>query len=117
MKIAFRKISSQKTDFSVSYDTITFTGTFKRDSKYVDIEAEIVGEIEVLCDRCGAEMPLLLDEKVAIKVSDGYDEGDDLDIIESHDSHVDFDQIAASEIEALKAEYHYCTQCKQLEGE
>ena len=93
-----------------------FKGDFKRDSKFADVSGEIVGQITLPCDRCGIDISVDIDEKVHVKVSDGYYEGEDLDIIENHESHVDFDQIAQSEIEAIKSEYHYCETCK-LEGE
>jgi len=116
MKIAFRKISSQNAPFELLYEGVSFKGNFKRDSKFVDITAKIEGEVTLACDRCGADVLVALDEEVAVKVSDGYYDGDDLDIIENHESLVDFDQIAQSEIEALKAEYHYCEICKNIEG-
>ena len=116
MKIAFRKIPPQNAPFEISYEGITFKGNFKRDSKFVDVTAKIAGEVVLPCDRCGADVDVTIDEEVAVKVSDGYYEGDDLDIIENHESIVDFDQIAQSEIEAIKAEYHYCETCKNIEG-
>jgi len=116
MKIEFRKISPQNAPFELFYEGVTFKGNFKRDSKFVDVVAKIAGEVTLPCDRCGADVELLIDEEVHIKVCDGYYEGDDLDIIENHESHVDFDQIAQSEIEAIKAEYHYCEECKNIEG-
>ena len=117
MKIEFRKISPQNTAFEIAYEGAFFKGYFKRDSKFVDVLAKIEGDITVPCDRCGTETEVSLNEEVTVKVSDGYYEGEDLDIIENHDSTVDFDQIAQSEIEAIKAEYHYCEECIQLEGE
>jgi len=117
MKIAFRKISPQDTDFALTYESVSFKGIFRRTSKYVDVVASVAGEVNVPCDRCGADVQITLDEEVSVKVCDGYYEGEDLDIIENHESQVDFDQIARSEIEALKAEYHYCEECKQRQGE
>ena len=116
MKIAFRKIPPQNAPFEINYDGISFKGNFKRDSKFVDVVGKIVGEVILPCDRCGTDVHVFFDEKVCVKVSDGYYEGEDLDIIENHESHVDFDQIAQSEIEAFKAEYHYCETCKNIEG-
>jgi len=116
MKIEFRKIPPQDTPFEIDYEGVTFKGNFKRDSKYVDVMAKIEGEITLPCDRCGTDTALFINEEVDVKVSEGCYEGEDLDIIESHDSYVDFDQIAQSEIEAIKAEYHYCDECKQIEG-
>ena len=116
MKIEFRKIPPQNAPFEISYEGITFKGKFKRDSKLVDVVGQVDGELTLPCARCGTDVSVTFDEEVQIKVSDGYYEGDDLDIIENHESYVDFDQIAQSEIEAIKAEYHYCEACKQIEG-
>jgi len=116
MKIEFRKIPSQNAPFEIAYEGISFKGSFKRDSRLVDIVAKIEGKVTLPCDRCGTDVQLVLDEETHVKVSDGYYEGEDLDIIENHESYVDFDQIARSEIEAIKSEYHYCKTCKQIEG-
>jgi len=116
MKIAFRKIPPQNAPFEINYGGISFKGNFKRDRQFVDVMGRLVGEMLLPCDRCGSEVSLSLDEEISLKVSDGYYEGEDLDIIENHESHVDFDQIAQSEIEAFKAEYHYCETCKNIEG-
>lgn len=116
MKIEFRKISPQNTPFEISYEDISFKGFFKRDSRLVDVFGKIEGEATLPCDRCGADAYVSFDEEVHVKVSDGHYDGEDLDIIENYESLVDFDQIAQSEIEALKAEYHYCDECKQIEG-
>jgi len=116
MKIEFRKISPQESPFEINYEGISFKGNFKRDSKFVDVFAKVDGEVTLACDRCGADVCVSLTEEVHVKVSDGHYDGEDLDIIENYESHVDFDQIAQSEIEALKAEYHYCNECKQIEG-
>jgi uncharacterized metal-binding protein YceD (DUF177 family) len=116
MKIAFRKIPPQKSAFEINYEGLLFKGDFKRESKFADVVGVIVGELTMPCDRCGTDVKVTLDEEVHLKVCDGYYEGEDLDIIENHESYVDFDQIAQSEIEALKSEYHYCETCI-LEGE
>jgi len=118
MRIAFRKISSQKGRFELKIDSLSFNGTFKRDrDDLVVLDSIIKGEINLLCDRCGEEFMKHYDEPLTLKVSEGYYEGDDLDVIESHDHFVDFDMIALSEIEAIKNEYHYCDKCNDLEGE
>jgi len=117
MKIEFRKIPPQKTAFEIGYEGVSFKGNFKRDSKFVDISGKIEGVLTLPCDRCGTDTEIALEEAVTVKVCDGYYEGEDLDMIENHDSTVDFDQIAQSEIEAIKAEYHYCEACIQIEGE
>jgi len=117
MKIAFRKISSQSMPFEVVYNGITFCGDFKRDKNLISISAAIKGDVTIPCDRCGDEFILNLSENVDLKVNEGYYDGEDLDVLESHDHQVDFDQIAQSEVEAIKSEYHYCDRCKDIKGE
>jgi uncharacterized C2H2 Zn-finger protein len=117
MKIAFRKIPPQDAPFEMDYEGISFKGNFRRTSALVDVFGKLEGETTLPCDRCGNTMHVTLDEEVHVKVSDGYYEGEDLDIIENHESQVDFDQIAQSEIGAFKSEYHYCDTCKELEGD
>jgi uncharacterized metal-binding protein YceD (DUF177 family) len=117
MKIAFRKISSQRSPFEVDYEGVSFCGDFKRDRDLITISSHIKGSVTLPCDRCGDEFTLEIDENVGLKVNEGYYEGEDLDILESHDHHVDFDAIAQSEIEAIKAEYHYCDACNDTKGE
>ena len=116
MKIAFRKIPAQNSAFEIKHAGLVFKGDFKRDSKFADVTGKIEGILTLPCDRCGEDLDVCIDEAVHVKVCDGYYEGEDLDIIENHESQVDFDQIAQSEIEAIKSEYHYCNRCK-LEGE
>jgi len=118
MRIAFRKISTQKGNFEVNIDSLSFSGTFTRDrDDLVVLDSILKGDIQLSCDRCGEEFVKDYVEPLTLKVSEGYYEGDDLDVIESHDHFVDFDMIAKSEIEAIKNEYHYCDKCKDLEGE
>ena len=117
MKIAFRKIPALDAPFEMAYEGLTFKGNFKRTSALVDVSGRVEGQVILPCDRCGVNITVHFDEVVQVKVSDGYYDGEDLDIIENHESLVDFDQIAQSEIEALKSEYHYCVTCQQEEGE
>lgn len=117
MKIEFRKISSVDTLFETGYENLSFKGNLRREGKFVNVDARINGDVILTCDRCGCDIEKVLDEAVQIKVIEGYYDGEDLDIIESHESYIDFDQIAQSEVEAIKSEYHYCKECKQMQGE
>ena len=75
------------------------------------LDIVIGGKTTVDCDICGDAFDLEVDEKIALKVSDGISE-EDLDIIECQNHFVDFDEIVQSEISSIKADYHYCEKCK-----
>ncbi len=114
MKIAFKKISQTPSTFDLKSGDIGFVGDFRREDELISIIATLKGECKLICDRCGDDFMEMIDEELKLFVSDGYYEGDELDVIESHSGLVDFDEIAESEIEAFKSEYHYCKKCKKL---
>ncbi len=117
MRIAFRKIALESSPFSLRHDGVVFEGSFQRERDKVVIQATLSGALKLPCDRCGELFENLCDERIQLKVHEGYYEGEDLDVIESHDHFVDFEKIAQSEIEAIRSQYHYCDKCKELEGE
>ena len=112
MKIEFRKISDKEQSFEKDFDSLKCIGNFKKESdKIVLFNAKLVGEMESICDRCGDEFDVDIDEEISLKLIDGYSEEDDLDVIECFDSMIDFDEIINSEIESLKSDYHSCEDC------
>ncbi len=117
MRIAFRKIALESSPFALHLDGVEFSGNFQRENDKVAIQATLKGTLELPCDRCGELFEELRNDTMKLKVHEGYYEGDDLDVIESHDHFVDFEKIAQSEIEAIRSQYHYCDKCKELEGE
>ena len=113
MKIEFRKIPYQNSPFSIYHREILFEGTFKRDSsRLISVTSLLSGQMSILCDRCGEEFTQNINEHLVFKISDGNFSGEDIDIIECENSIIDFDEIALSEIEAIRSDYHYCDTCK-----
>ena len=113
MQIEFRKIPYQDSSFSIQHKEVLFEGSFKRDgSRLVSVDSLLSGQIDLQCDRCGEEFISSIHEPLIFKVSDGNFSGEDMDIIECENSIIDFDEIAQSEIEAIRSDYHYCDTCK-----
>ncbi len=117
MRIAFKKVTSQGSEFQARYQECIFLGNFQRDKTQVRVDATLKGKLPLICNRCGDEFIKDIDEVVTLWVNDGVYSGDEIDVIESHDNFVDFDFIAQSEVEAIKADYHYCDKCKDKKGE
>ncbi len=118
MKIEFRKISGAAAPFEMNNELFLCQGSFKKLSqRLVDLNFHLKSDISLICDRCGDSYVDHIDDKMHLKVYDGNFEGDDLDMIECHDHFVDFDAIISGEIEAIKSDYHYCKNCKEIQGE
>jgi hypothetical protein len=118
MRIEFRKVPLQDTEFEISSDSVKFLGTFSKiSSKLAKIEGKLDGDCEVECCKCGSSFILPLNEKADFLVSDGiYSSNDEDDkgivVIEVEDHFMDFDEILHSEIESFRSEYHVCDSCK-----
>ena len=117
MKIEFRKVPVQPSEFSLNLNSVKFSGTFcKISSKLAKIEASLEGKTEVDCYRCGQSLQICLDEKIDFLVSDGIyssQEEDEFVVIEVEDHIIDFNDILLSELESLKSEYYICDTCKK----
>jgi hypothetical protein len=112
MRIEFRKITKDGSSFELKNDELTFSGNFKRVSNsIVKIDYKLNGKLKHSCDGCAEEFELEICEESSLEVSDGEYSGDDIDIIETFDEFIDFDEIFQSEIEAIKSDYHYCKKC------
>ena len=117
MKIEFRKIPLNDTEFEISSDSVKFLGNFSKiSSKLAKINANLNGSCVVDCCKCGQFITTNLDENINFLVSDGvYDsiqKDEELVIIEVENHFMNFDDILHSEIESLKSEYHMCDTCK-----
>ena len=118
MKIEFRKIPLEVSEFEIISDSVKFLGTFsKMSSKLAKIDGNITGSCEVDCCKCGTSFTKSLDEKVEFIVSDGVytsenQNDEEFVIIEVDDHILNFDEILHSEIESLKSEYYICDTCK-----
>ena len=115
MKIEFRKVLLDNSPLCLEQDGVSFKGGFKKlSASLVAIELQMNGKILVDCAKCAKTIELDIDEKIELKVCDGFfeDENEELNVVECLDSIIDFDQIAKSEIEVIKSDYHYCINCK-----
>jgi len=116
MKIEFRKVPLQESNFDLKLDSVNFLGTFSKiSSKLVKIDGKIDGILEVDCCKCGKSFDIALTENSKLLLSDGIyqEENEDEDIIIEIDDHIiDFDDILKSEIESIKSEYYICDECK-----
>jgi uncharacterized metal-binding protein YceD (DUF177 family) len=122
MIIEFRKAPPVKSDFELKQDSLLLKGTFSKiNSKLVDITAQLTGQATVLCNRCAKEFSTDIDQEVELKVSDGIynEDNSDLDelIYETFDSKINFNEILNSELEAIRSDYHYCSECSMEDYE
>jgi hypothetical protein len=117
MKIEFRKIPLNGTKFEIFSDSVRFLGTFSKiSSKLAKINANLSGDCNVDCCKCGKNIKINVDENINFLVSDGIYESiqndDKFIVIEIEDHFLDFDEILYSEVESLKSEYYICDTCK-----
>ncbi len=113
MRVEFRKVSSTLTPFSLKKDGVEFSGDFKKLSSHmIQINLKADGKLLLECDGCLENFELMVNETSKLLVSDGVYDGDDMDVIESFDSFLDFDKVARSELESIRSDYHYCKNCK-----
>ncbi len=115
MKKSFLHVTKDGFDLSLKRDGVDFfVKTLKLNEKLAKCSGKISGETPHLCDRCGDEFLLCLNEDVEVMASDGlYEEPqEELDnIIEFFDGFIDFEEIFISELEAIKSDYYYCKKC------
>ena len=113
MKIVFDKIGSTAKPIEVSSKGVTLDGTLQKSGYHqVTLDAQILGDIELTCDRCGDIYDYKVDNKLRLKLSDLVSEDKvDLDIIEFLDGEIDLSYILESEITSIESSYHYCDKC------
>ena len=98
MKIEFKKVPTIKKELETSFDSVKIEGTFCRiSSSLVKIEANLKGNVDIDCSRCGSSEPFFLDEEFLV--------------IEIENSLIDFDEIIQSELNSIKSDYHICKNC------
>jgi len=114
--VKFDKISTEPFAFDISRDGVRFAGTLRRvDRRLVACSGKLSGNLAHICDRCGKDLEICVDESVEITLCDGIfkdAEGELSDVIEFFDGEIDIDEIFTSEVEALKCDYFYCDECK-----
>jgi uncharacterized metal-binding protein YceD (DUF177 family) len=113
MKIVFDKIGSTAKPVEVDSKGIVLEGTLQKSGYHqVTLDAQMFGDIELSCDRCGDTYTYKIDNKLRLKLSDLISEDkDDLDIIEFLDGEIDLSYILESEITSIESTYHYCDKC------
>lgn len=113
MKIDF--LNKIKPIVETSYNGVKLEGSLERVSdKVINLKGKIYGKIPHICDRCGKDIILNLDEKVSIILSNGVYNFQTIDnVIEFFDGKIDFDEVLQSEIEAFKSGYFYCDECSK----
>ena len=118
MKIEFRKVPLNGTEFEINSNSVKFLGTFSKiSSKLAKISANMNGNCDVDCCKCGKDITINIDDNINFLVSDGNYEpnqhnDEEFVIIEAQEHILDFDDILHSEIESLKSEYYICDTCK-----
>ncbi|WP_297525032.1 hypothetical protein [Sulfurovum sp.] len=119
MKIVFEKVGSTAKPFELEVQGIRMAGTLQKSGYHrVCLDAQVSGEMEFDCDRCGVTYAAPSDYALKLTLSDMVSEDkDDLDIIEFLDGVIDLTYILESEINALKGTYHYCSTCNDSEEE
>lgn len=115
LTISFLKIPKDGIDFSLVKDGVHFIGhAIKLRDNLVECKGKIQGKLPYLCDRCGEDFILSLDENIEVLASDGLiSSSDDMleNTIEFFDGFIDFNEIFISELEAFKSDYFYCQKC------
>lgn len=116
MNIEFHKISKIPFPFKVSVDQIELDGFLKRKNEnLIELNAVLKGSKEHICDRCGSEFQLSIDEKIELILSNGIYKDENhkiLDVIEIFDETINLNEILQSELEAYLSDYLYCDSCK-----
>ena len=119
MKVEFRKIPLNQSEFEINFDSVKFLGTFSKiTSKLAKIDANLSGNCTVDCCKCGKPLTIDLDENISFLASDGIytasdKEEDKFVIVEVEDHILDFDDLLHSEIESQKSEYYVCSACEE----
>lgn len=118
MKIEFRKIPYTTSPLEMRVGELDCKGEFFKESTRLTIcNFNLTGSVETICDRCGIEMSVDVNENFSLKLVDGISDEEGLETIECHDHMVDFDEVIESEINAIRSDYHYCSACIEKEGE
>lgn len=118
MKIAFAKIGSEPTNIAFSLDSVSFEGFLKRKKEgQVLASGKLKGTLSHLCDSCGKDIEISIDEDLELILNDGQSNESSLDIVEFYDGFIDLDELVNGELESIKSDYFYCKECKTKQGE
>lgn len=119
MIIFFDKIGSTPKPIDFELDGVTLIGTLQKSGYHqVTLDSKLSGNLELICDRCGADYSYDFSSKLVLKLSDIVSENKvDLDIIEFLDGNIDISYVLNSEINSVKSSYNYCEKCDNSEEE
>ncbi len=117
MRILFDKIGYR--DFNLSFKNISFNGNLiKKSRDRIKLDANIKGNLELTCDRCGEEVIENINSSLNLTLTNRVVEREeDLDIIEFLDGVIDLNFIIESEISSIENSYHICTICENDKNE
>lgn len=113
MKILFDKIGHNEKPFDQEISGIVANGTLVKSGYHrVMLQGKMAGTLEFACSSCGTEIFQEISVPLKLTISDQIiEDKDDLDIIEFLNGEIDISFIIESEINSLKSDYHYCTEC------
>ena len=114
MQIEFKKVGNEPKHFEISNGGLSFDGYMQKDKDLVLICAKLFGSIDLVCDICGQECEVQIDENIVLKASNGIFSGDcaEIDVIEFFDQKIDMDYILEGEIITIKSDYFTCKNCE-----
>lgn len=114
LTIPFDRVKGDIFPFEITKDNLKFSGNLSKKSlNLVECKGKILGVLPHICDRCGDDIEILMDESIDLLLSDGAYKSENLDVMEFFGSII-IDEILESEVESLKAGYFYCKNCENL---
>ncbi len=110
MKIDFKKISKEPRSFVYESNGLTLKGCiYRKQAHLYMMDALLVGDILLTCDKSGEEYVKTLNEKLNFGISDGIFPSHtlkELEVVEFFDGYIDIAFLLESEVESIKLEYH-----------
>lgn len=118
MKIPFSKLNFVPYPFKLNLENVIFEGEIKRqNTQLAEVLMQMKGVVYRICDSCGKEMELEIDEKLKLLASNGIfkdEEGKMSDVVEFFDEQIDLIELSISELESHLSDYFYCENCKEI---
>ncbi len=115
MKKSFYHVSKDGYELFLQKDDLKFSAKVRKiNDKLAKLKGEISGNTPHICDRCGEEFELNLQEDIEVLLSDGVytsSENELENVMEFFDGFIDFDEVFISELEAVRSDYFYCKKC------
>ncbi len=115
MEISFSKIKQSPIDINYSFKETTIVGTLERIGRdCVKLNSNFKSTVEVICNRCGKEYKVDVKYPLELILSDGgYNDKDEIDVVEFFDRKIDFGYLIESEIASITQDYNYCSSCQE----